>query len=100
MTWRHVTPQLKRGLRPQGSFPIVRILTAAVSLQKDGPGTRGEIAKRLDAVEGTVQMHLRTLERLGLVSSDPPPDSRKSGQGTAEGLVDSWVYAARATALW
>lgn len=31
MTWRRVTPQLKRGLRPQGSFPIVRILTAAVS---------------------------------------------------------------------
>ncbi len=50
------------------------------SLQKDGSGTRGEIAKRLDAVEGTVQMHLRTLERLGHVSSDPPPDSRKSGQ--------------------
>lgn len=50
------------------------------SLQTDGPGTRGEIAKRLDAVEGTVQMHLRTLEQLGLVRSDPPPETRKSGQ--------------------
>lgn len=50
------------------------------SLRTDGPGTRGEIAKRLNAVEGTVQMHLRTLEGLGLVSSDPPPESRRSGQ--------------------
>lgn len=50
------------------------------SLQKDGSVTRGEIAKRLGAVEGTVQLHLRTLESLGLVWSDPPPESRKSGQ--------------------
>ena len=50
------------------------------TLQKDGPGTRGEIAKRIDAVEGTVQMHLRTLETGGFVFSDPPPESRKSGQ--------------------
>lgn len=50
------------------------------TLQKDGPGTRGEIAKRLDAVEVTVQAHLRTLEGLKLIESDPPPESRKSGQ--------------------
>lgn len=50
------------------------------TLQKDGPGTRGDIARRLGAVEGTVQLHLRTLEQLGLVTSDPPPNARKSGQ--------------------
>src|SRR5699024_9962636 len=48
------------------------------SLQTDGPGTRGEIAKRLDADEGTVQMHLRTLERLGLDLSDPPTETCKN----------------------
>jgi DNA-binding transcriptional ArsR family regulator len=57
----------------------VRVAILA-SLQKEGPGTRGEIARRLDAVEVTVQMHLRALERLGLVTSDPPPETRKSGQ--------------------
>ncbi|WP_193072772.1 ArsR/SmtB family transcription factor [Brevibacterium sp. FME37] len=50
------------------------------TLQKDGPGTRGEIAKRIGAVDKTVQVHLRVLEELDLVASDPPPEARKSGQ--------------------
>ncbi|WP_429860977.1 ArsR/SmtB family transcription factor [Brevibacterium spongiae] len=49
-------------------------------LRQHGPATRGELAARIDSAEKTVQTHLRTLERLGLVRSDPPPETRKSGQ--------------------
>lgn len=50
------------------------------TLRRDGPATRGEVASRIDAAEKTVQTHLRSLESLGMVSSDPPPESRRSGQ--------------------
>jgi DNA-binding transcriptional ArsR family regulator len=50
------------------------------ALRQHGPATRGELAARIGSAEKTVQTHLRTLEGLGLVSSDPPPESRKSGQ--------------------
>ena len=50
------------------------------ALRQHGRATRGELAARIGSAEKTVQTHLRTLEGLGLVSSDPPPESRKSGQ--------------------
>lgn len=50
------------------------------ALRQHGPATRGELSTRIGAAEKTVQTHLRTLEGLDLVSSEPPPESRKSGQ--------------------
>lgn len=58
------------------------------SLQEDGPGTRGEIARRIDSAEKTVQVHLRILEGLGLIAADPPPAERKSGQRLRYRTVD------------
>lgn len=59
------------------------------TLAKDGPGTRGEIAARIGAVDKTVQVHLRILETLKLVASDPPPSSRRSGQRVQYRCLDS-----------
>lgn len=49
-------------------------------LVEHGPATRGEISAGIGAVAKTVQFHLQALESTGVVRTDPPPGTPRSGQ--------------------
>lgn len=94
------TESVEAAIEAFGNRVRVAILGA---LRQHGPATRGELAARIGSAEKTVQAHLRTLEGLGLVASDPPPESRKSGQRvrysavvpTIESNIDKLLKAVR-----
>ncbi|MGO3557555.1 ArsR/SmtB family transcription factor [Brevibacterium aurantiacum] len=90
------TEQVEAAIEAFGNRVRVAIIGA---LRQHGAATRGELAARIGSAEKTVQTHLRTLEGLDLVSSDPPPESRKSGQRVRYSAKPAAIDASLATLI-
>src|SRR5699024_616473 len=72
-------------------------LALIAPLRNEGPGTRGELSRRLEASEQTVANHLRALLQHRVINADPPPELHASGQRVAYAVNERAVrrlYAA------